>query len=238
VKSFLFSCLAGILLLGAASTACAQTILSEGFDSPAGANGDVYFTDSLVSYNGITDGTSSGAITTGASFAGNANENGEIINSVTAGYGNISAPQAGGFFLYQNTTAAFSGGTVVWAGQSVAVTTNTNYTFSFYLTNQDLTSIATIQPMINGVADGALISATGTNTWEEFSVNYFSGASTSAIFELDNTNQAGNGNDFGIDSISVTAVPEPRQYALFALLLTLGLIVAHRRWNDLFKPLA
>jgi len=230
VKLFLSYSLVAVFLFATDARLAAQPVIySEGFDSPVGANGDVYFTDS-PSYNGITDGTSSGGITTGASFAGNSNENGEIRSSVTAGYGTISAPQAGSDFLYENTNKAFTAPIVVFStqGTTINLTTNTNYTFSFYLNNQDNISEAVIQPTINGVAIGSTLSATGVNSWEQFSVNWNSGSATSGVFELDNSNLNGNGNDFGIDTIQVTTVPEPGQWATWALVLVLGLVFVHR----------
>ncbi len=215
-------------VVGISTKAEAQSIiLTQGFDTVTGANGDVYFADSPTSYNGITDGTSSGGISTGASFAGNSNLNGRIVSTITASYGTISAPQAGTYFLYENTNSAFSGGEEVWGSPSVTVTQNTNYTFSFYLANQDTISVATIQPMVNGTNLGTTISATGTNTWEKFTLTWNSGSSTAAVFQLNNTNQAGDGNDFGVDSILVT-VPEPRQWAQLGLLLCIGLVMAQR----------
>jgi len=221
-----FWLLAALLGLCCAS-ASAQVIYTQGFDTTTGANGDVYFTDS-ANYNGITDGTSSGGITTGASFAGNTNANGEIKSSVTAGYGTISAPQAGTNFLYENTTAAMTGAVIVFSTPALTVTTNTNYTFSYYLANQDLTSVATIDTLVNGTVVGATNSAAGTNTWDKFSATWNSGSATSANFELENTNLAGNGNDFGIDTISITAVPEPRDWAVLSLLLVISLVAGQR----------
>lgn len=232
-----FYALFALFSMGAYLTASAQPILyTQNFDSPVGAHGNIYFTDS-PSYNGITDGSSSGGISTGASFVGNSNQNGRIVTTITAGYGTITAAQSGSYFLYQNTNASFSAPIVVFStqGTTITLTQNTNYTFSFYLDNQDNTSVATIQPYINGTAIGSTLSAAGVNNWNKFSVTWNSGSATSGIFELDNTNLNGVGNDFGIDSIQIAGVPEPRDWAIWGLIMVMGLVTGHRKFASSLK---
>jgi hypothetical protein len=91
-------CLLGALLIalswGASLQAQTVTLYQQDFQNPSGPNGDIYF-NVATPYNGITDGTG-----TGASFAGNAFLNGQIVTS-TSGIG--SGQGGSGYFLFNNT---------------------------------------------------------------------------------------------------------------------------------------
>jgi hypothetical protein len=132
-------------------------------------------------YNGITDGTG-----TGASFAGGSLLNGQIVTSVTG----IGSGQGGsGYFLYNNTggtTSDYSSGMEIWGTQTgIGVRQNSSYTFSFYLANQNNINNAVIQPIIDGVALSSGVTAAGVGSWEQFSFTWNSASNTTANRRVD-----------------------------------------------------
>jgi hypothetical protein len=196
-------CLLGVLLIalswGASLQAQTVTLYQQDFQSPSGPNGDVYF-NVASPYNGITDGTG-----TGASFAGGSLLNGQIVTSVSS----ISSGQGGsGYFLFDNTGGTpsdYSSGMEIWGTQTgIAVQQNSSYTFSFYLANQNAINNAVIQPIIDGVALSSGVTATGVGAWEQFSFTWNSGSNTTANLELTDLASNPTGNDFGVDTITLT----------------------------------
>ena len=121
-------------------------VYSEDFDSTLDADGHVLFNGSSV-YT-VPIGSS-----TGGNDAGNAHLNALIVKNSGTG---ITHNQSGsGYFLYDGT---YNDGTTNYAAtvwetpNAVPVTPDTNYCFSFYLTNADtINSVARIEPLINGV---------------------------------------------------------------------------------------
>jgi hypothetical protein len=196
------------------------TLYGQDFQNPSGPNGDIYF-NVATPYNGITDGTG-----TGASFAGNSLVNGQIVSSTTG----ISGGQGGsGFFLFDNTggtTSDYSSGMEIWGTQTaIAVRPNSTYTFSFYLANDNAINNASIQPVIDGVALSSGVTPTGVGTWEQFSFSWNSGTNTNANLELTDLASNPTGNDFGVDTIAFTGLtPLPELPTAALLLLGLGLL--------------
>ena len=193
------------------------TLYQQDFQSTSGPNGDIYF-NVTSPYNGITDGTG-----TGASFAGNSLLNGQIITSATG----IPSGQGGsGFFLFNNTagtTSDYSSGMEIWGTQTgITVAANSTYTFSFYLANDNTVNNAVIQPIIDGVALSSGVTAAGTGTWEQFSFSWNSGTNTTANLELTDLSSNPTGNDFGVDTIALTG-PAPLPELPVPVLLSLGL---------------
>jgi hypothetical protein len=193
------------------------TLYQQNFQSTSGPNGDVYF-NVASPYNGITDGTG-----TGASFAGNSLLNGQIITGTSG----ISSGQGGsGNFLFDNTggvPADYSSGMEVWGTQTgIAVAPNSAYTFSFYLANQNNINNAVIQPIIDGVALSSGVTATGVGTWEQFSFTWNSGTNSTADLELTDLASNPTGNDFGVDTIALTG-PAPLPELPVPVMLSLGL---------------
>lgn len=136
------------------------------------------------------------------------------------------------------------GTNIVWS-EAVLVTPNTNYDFSTYLANLYYASPATLEFSANGNALGTTFTA-GPNvgSWEQFFATFNSGANSSVTLSLVDTNTAGYGNDFAMDSVcfatgatchsgssvggtGTSTVPEPSTWALmlagFAGLAFLGL---------------
>jgi hypothetical protein len=110
----------------------------------------------------------------------------------------------------------------VWS-ETVAVTPNTHYTFSFFgaEVSNPCCSNATLQASINGVNASTLDT---TGAWQQDSFGWNSGSSTSAVLTLVDTNTSGGFNDFAIDDLSFSGpgVPEPAAWAM--MLLGVGLI--------------
>jgi hypothetical protein len=201
--------------VGLAFSAGAQTTLfQENYDSPSGPNGDVYFSVDPI-YNGITDGTG-----TGASFAGNSFLNGQIVTSAIG----IPAAQSGTYFLFDNTdTGSYTSGMEVWGTESaITVTPDTNYTFSFYLISANSVSKADIQPLIDGVSLSTGVTTPNAGVWNQYSFTWNSGTNTTANLELTDLNANSAGNDFGIDTIAFTQ-PAPLPELPVGTLLLVGL---------------
>jgi hypothetical protein len=213
-------CLLGALLIalsqGASLQAQTVTLFQQDFQNPSGPNGDIYF-NVATPYNGITDGTG-----TGASFAGNAFLNGQIVTSTSG----ISSGQGGsGYFLFNNTAGgtSYSSGMEIWGTQTgIAVQQNSPYTFSFYLANDNTVNNAVIQPIIDGVALSSGVTPTGVGAWQQFSFTWNSGTNTTANLELTDLASNPTGNDFGVDTITLTGVT-PLPELPVPVLLTLGL---------------
>ncbi|HZP84451.1 MAG TPA: FG-GAP-like repeat-containing protein [Chthonomonadaceae bacterium] len=113
----------------------------------------------------------------------------------TTGTGNMQFVDGGG-----STAAAF------WS-QTVAVTANTPYVFSFWATPAYAQNPTTLRVLLNGAQlgnDFPLTSSPGT--WQKFSVVLNSGSKTSLTFSLldVNPNWGAKGDDFCVDDISLT----------------------------------
>lgn len=141
------------------------------------------------------------------------------------------------------------GNNIVWS-ETISVTPDTNYDFSTYLNNLYVTSPATLEFSANGAALGTTFTAGPTvGAWEQFYATFNSGANTTVVLSLVDTNTAYGGNDFAMDSVCFAsgktcqsgssvggtgtgAVPEPSTWALmlagFAGLGFLGLKRARR----------
>ncbi len=202
----------------------------EGFDNPGPVDRRVLF-DADPIYDGIQDSEAPGQ--TGGDDDGNGFVNGYIVSSTTqvGGFGFGSAipnDQSGtGLFLFEGTHSGLASyvGEVWGTNTPVAVLPNTTYELSFYLTNAVLAgfpgpaAVPIIEPFINGASIGSAVSPVGTfaaEGWQLFSFEWNSGSATTADLSLRNLQGNGDGNDFGIDSIRLSAVPEPSSLAITA----------------------
>ncbi len=116
-------------------------------------------------------------------------------------------------------------GASVWGQTGIAVTPNTDYYFSAWITSVFPASPATLQFSLNGSPLGSVIQASpGTPDWTQFYATWNSGANTSIDLGIVNLNTAFGGNDFALDDLEfsttapVSAAPEPGSLALLGLL--------------------
>jgi hypothetical protein len=127
-----------------------------------------------------------------------------IDTDPTGGTGNI---------LVANGSTDSGTGTAVWF-ETVSVTTNTNYTFSFFGVdvNGARVSDATLIPFFRStdVTEGTALDTNGT--WQMSSFTWNSGSATSVIINLIDANADSGFNDFAIGDLSFAAtagaVPE------------------------------
>lgn len=128
---------------------------------------------------------------------------------------NITTDPTGGDGNVYVADGATTADTTVWS-ETITVTPNTKYFFSFYGAEVSPTgsSDATFLPTIDGT-DGTVLGATGS--WQQNALfEWNSGANTSAVISITDTNSSGPFNDFTIGDLSFTAagVPEPATWAL------------------------
>ncbi len=108
---------------------------------------------------------------------------------------------------------SINSGTAVWF-ETVSVTPNTNYTFSFFGVdvNADRFSDATLIPFFRGtdVTEGSSLDTNGT--WQMSSFTWNSGSATSVVITLIDANADSAFNDFAVGDLSFAAtagaVPE------------------------------
>lgn len=116
--------------------------------------------------------------------------------------------------------------------QSVTVTPNTTYTFSFYgAETSTLGTPAVLQALVNGVAVGTALT-TDPYGWHFATYTWNSGSNTTANLALTDTELASAFNDFAVDNISfssVGAVPEPSTWAMMILGFAAIGFMAYRR---------
>jgi hypothetical protein len=150
-------------------------------------------------------------------------------------------PSAASYFDHTFNTAAGkmlavneanAAGVLVW-GQTVAVAANSDYTFTAYISSWVGAAPTQLDVLFNGASIGVMQAPSSTGTWVQFTVNWNSGAATSAAIELRNVIGADIGGDFALDDLSLdgpdpSAVPEPNCFAL--ALFGLGLVSA-RVWS-------
>jgi hypothetical protein len=104
----------------------------------------------------------------------------------------------------------------VWS-ETVAVTSNTNYLFSYYgaEVSNPCCSNASFVPTIDGT-NGPTLAATGS--WQKSAFVWNSGSNTMATVSLNDTNLSGPFNDFAVDDFSLTSgVPEPVTWAMMLI---------------------
>lgn len=115
----------------------------------------------------------------------------------TSGSGNMMA-----------VNGAATPGLNVWC-QTVTVLPNTTYIFSAWLTNLHPSSPAILQFSVNGILLGDEFTADPpTCDWQQFYIEWFSGANTTATFCVVNQNTQQGGNDFALDDIYLSEVCE------------------------------
>ncbi|MEM3553643.1 MAG: hypothetical protein QW658_01650 [Candidatus Bathyarchaeia archaeon] len=100
-------------------------------------------------------------------------------------------------------------GKTVWE-QSVKVYPNTLYVFSFWAASSHASNPAKIRTYINGTQVGSDFQlSSNTGEWVQFSTTWNSSEANTATIKLEDINTASIGNDFVINDISLSPVPEP-----------------------------
>ena len=162
---------------------------------PGFENSGPFLTDYVPGTGGTWGLLSTGgqyAITTSPNLVHN---NFVACADITSGTGNM---------LVAN--GAWVANTIVWS-QTVAVTPNTDYLFSFWATNVvNNPNTSNLQLFVNGVAIGPVNSTTTACNWSQISDVWNSGVNTSAVISVVNQSTAASGNDFAIDEISFAPI--------------------------------
>lgn len=93
--------------------------------------------------------------------------------------------------------------TRIWSQQVNGLSTNTNYTFSYWLRSAAAGTPAQIQTKINGVVvTGGTNPVNSTTAWVQVSYTWNSGATTAATIDLYDLDNNDIGNDFMIDDVA------------------------------------
>lgn len=209
----------------AAGSSQAALIYSQTFDVFDDVPSSSIYFDADPVYDGIVGGL------TGADLVGNSNLNGKLVERNGSLF-----PQGGDYFLFTNTLGTIPQGEV-WgtnASQVVTVEVGTVYEFSFYIAGTNTIAPGNLSPRINGVAlenvtvEGQANPGTATYTtgvtWVKHTYRW-QADTTTADLSVFNLTAVQNGNDFGLDTITFSSVPEPAS----ALLGAFGLLGLMRR---------
>jgi len=122
----------------------------------------------------------------------------------------------------------------VWQ-ESLTVQPGRNYTFSAWVSSvgvSDNTNPAVMNVLVNGTALGQPFTAAPplpTGNWQRFTYSWNSGSSTSAVLQIIDSNTNTLGNDFALDDIAFTPVPEPSALLLAGLATTAWAASRHLR---------
>jgi len=151
------------------------------------------------------------------------------------GYSMTDHTSGSGLMLVLNGSPSASD--VVWQ-ETVSVQPNTVYSFSNWEASwgelggagYDPTP-ATLQISINGIQLGTSSPPSTDGVWSQFGLQWYSGSDTQATIEINDLNTATYGNDFALDDMSFSVVPEPS-----SLLLVVGfgfVLLARMLWRNL-----
>lgn len=185
----------------------------------------------------------SGGITNGDFSAGNSGFTSAYTYTSSSGsvgdYSVVANPQtfeAGLFSFGDHTTGSglmmvvdgYLPTATVWS-EAVAVTTQTNYSFTgwFRATYGGNTPQIAMNVASGPVSLGSLTPVSLTDTqWQQFAVNFNTGAASSVTlsFSDQNANYLAVGDDFAADDLAlapIVALPEPASAAIFAGATTL-----------------
>jgi hypothetical protein len=119
---------------------------------------------------------------------------------------------------------------VVWS-ETVALVPGTSYSFSAWATSVYPTAAADLTFKIGSLKLGSLdLSGSQVGAWQNFTATFVAG--TSGPLAINDLVTEASGNDFALDDISLTAVPEPATLVIWSLLGAgswLGMRVWRRR---------
>ncbi|MGG9971199.1 T9SS type A sorting domain-containing protein [Ferruginibacter sp. SUN002] len=169
------------------NTSVQNFIANPGFES-----GNVGFTSSYTFYTNTTNQKAYGITTDPQLF-----DNFFVSTTDHSGTGNM---------MVIDGSTQNSGNDIFWS-QTIPVTQNTDYTFSYWLQTVATPNPAQIQTLINGAPiTGNLFTSIATATatptgWSQISYNWNSGSSTTAVISMNDFTTDATGNDFAIDDI-------------------------------------
>lgn len=132
---------------------------------------------------------------------------------------NLLGPGGSGDYMIVNgATRQPAPGTfkTVWE-QSVSVTPGATYDFSAEIASIISANPAKLNVFANGVQIAPTYTAGPSAVWDTFSTILTVGSVTNIDLSVQDANLAASGNDFGLASISLTAVPEPSTWAMLGL---------------------
>lgn len=118
--------------------------------------------------------------------------------------GCVSNGPSGGNMMVVDGSTTNGGNDKVW-GQTVAVTPNTTYTFSYWMQTVATPNLANMEVLINGTSIGIATAPVSNCLAAQYSYTWNSGSSTTAQIAMYDRATASNGNDFSIDDISLLA---------------------------------
>ena len=147
-------------------------------------------------------------------------------SSAYSDWTNIMADPSGGNGNVYVADGATTAGTSVWS-ETVNVTPNTTYTFSYdgAEVSNACCSNATFAASVNGGVGAVL---TASSSWQNSAFFWNSGAATTAILDVTDTNISGPYNDFVVDDFSFSSgAPEPATWTL--MLVGIGALGAASR---------
>ncbi len=114
-----------------------------------------------------------------------------------------------GKFLFEGTTNGPN-----YTGNFYSITlsqtwhTGYSYTITFKVALANTINTPNLQPQVNGVAVGALVTPSQVNSWQTLTFVYSPSANiVNPVFSLYNSQSNGSGNDFGIDEIKIVSTP-------------------------------
>jgi len=121
--------------------------------------------------------------------------------------------------LYLVGNGATNPGVAVYSSGAIAVAANRSYTFSAFFANAYPASPADMdfRVSLNGgpaTSIGDFTIPNGAGTWNAATKTFRTFGATSVVLSFVDRNVAASGNDFGIDDISMNAVPEPATWAM------------------------
>ena len=136
--------------------------------------------------------------------------------------------------LYLVANASVTADQTVYRSSTIAVSAGKTYTFGGFFSNAYPDSPADIDFRISldggpATSIGDYTIANGAGVWNGASFTFNTGTATSVTLSFVDLNLAGGGNDFGIDDVSLTAVPEPATWGLMLAGFAMVGVTARRR---------
>ena len=137
--------------------------------------------------------------------------------------------------LYLVANGALDGTTTVYRSSAITVAAGTTYSFGAFFANDYPANPATIDFRValgggTPTSIGTYTIADGAGVWNGASQSFNTGTATSVVLSFVDLNTQSNGNDFGIDDVTLTAtVPEAATWAMMIAGFGLVGVVARRR---------